>query len=137
MAKWIAKSARALTTQNTIVVPVPLHWSRILSRKYNQAALLSAGVAKYLDLPHQPRALLRNKKTKPLKQMDRTQRFEMLSSAITVHSKFGKDLKNQDILLLDDVMTSGATLAACTEACYAAGAQKVCIVTLARVAKDA
>lgn len=137
MANWIARAAKTITPTDAIVVPVPLHWTRLFSRKYNQSSLLSRHVAKNLGLPHQPRALVRTKRTKPMNKINRSARFELLDSAITYHRKFGTRLAGRNVLLVDDVMTSGATLAACTEACYAAGAHMVCVVTLARVAKDA
>ena len=75
--------------------------------------------------------------TKPLHGHSFVQRFEALDQVIRPNPKRAEDLKGRQVILIDDVMTSGATLAACTQACIDAGAQEVCVATLARVSKDA
>ena len=135
--RWMAQAAKPLASPQTFVVPVPLHWSRLIRRRYNQSALLSQVVAKQLGLAHCPDALRRTTHTKPLDGHSRDARFEALAGAITYHPRRSHILMGANILLVDDVMTSGATLAACTQACYDVGAQSVCAVTLARVVKDA
>jgi len=134
--RWMAHVAKDLVAPHAFVVPVPLHWSRLIRRRYNQSALLSNVVAKQLGLAHCPDALMRTIRTKPLDGHNRDERFATLADAITYHPRRAHILKGADILLVDDVMTSGATLAACTQACYDVGAQSVCVVTLARVTKD-
>jgi predicted amidophosphoribosyltransferase len=81
--------------------------------------------------------LIRFRATQSLDGQSRDARFATLSDAIRPHPKYGADLKARAVVVVDDVMTSGATLAACTEACRAAGAREVDVLTLARVAKDA
>jgi len=135
--RWMAQVAAPLVESDQYVVPVPLHWSRLIRRRYNQAALLSGFVAKQLGLAHCPDALVRSVRTKPLDGHSRDARFAAMADAITLHPRRGQIMRGAKIMLVDDVMTSGATLAACTEACYAAGAQSVCVLTLARVVKDA
>jgi predicted amidophosphoribosyltransferase len=73
----------------------------------------------------------------PLEGISREDRFARLASAISVHPKRGVGLQGRSVLIVDDVMTSGATLAASTEAAFAAGAKEVCICVLARAVKDA
>lgn len=82
-------------------------------------------------------ALVRTKRTAPLEGHNRDQRFEALRDAISANRKRISQIKGRKILLIDDVMTSGATFAAATEACFAAGADDVCVLALARVVKDA
>lgn len=136
LAAWLLSAARPLLTPDTLVVPVPLHRTRLLRRRYNQAALLSAQLARQAGLPHRPDALIRTRRTRKLDGHGKEARFAALQGAIAPHPRHGAAVQGRDILLVDDVMTSGATLAAATEACHAAGARQVCIAALARVVKD-
>ncbi len=134
---WMATAAAPLLQPETVIVPVPLHWTRLLSRRYNQSALLAHWVASTVNRPVCPDALIRKTRTKSLEGHSRDARFAALQGAIAPHPGRLGQIKNRHILLIDDVMTSGATLAACTEALTTAGAGQVCVLLLARVAKDA
>lgn len=135
-ARWMT-SIMPKVPPDTIVVPVPLHWLRFLKRRYNQAALLAKEVAKLAGLDFVPDGLQRISSTKPLDGHSRDARFAAMSNAITPNPKRVGLLEGRPVLIVDDVMTSGATLAAATEACFAADAVHVDVLTLARVAKDA
>lgn len=134
---WLARVAVPLVSADTLVVPVPLHRFRLLRRKFNQAALLAQYMAQAADIMCIPDALIRPKKTAPLEGHTRDARFAALDGAMSAHPKRKATLRDRNILLVDDVMTSGATFAAATQACYEAGAKDVCVLALARVAKDA
>ena len=134
---WMAAVAHDILKPNMLVVPVPLHWTRLLKRRYNQSALLAKSVAKHLDLAWCPDALQRFKRTQALGGMGHTERFAHLRGVMKVHTYRRRRMIGRPVLLIDDVMTSGATLAAATEACYAGGADHVSVLTLARAAKDA
>lgn len=134
---WMANMMRAHVADRTLVMPVPLHWSRLLKRRYNQSALLARSVSKILGLDWCPDALTRPKRTVSLEGLTREARFAMLEDAIQPHPKRGRIMEGRPILLIDDVMTSGATLMACTKTCLAAGSGPVRILTLARVGKEA
>ncbi|EKX58266.1 Competence protein F like protein [Rhodobacter sp. AKP1] len=136
LAGWILRAARPILRPGTLVVPVPLHWTRLLTRRYNQSALLSAELARQAGLDHCPDALVRGRNTRSQEGRSREGRFENMTGAILPHPRRGRLLKGRPVLILDDVMTSGATLAAATEACQAAGATSVSVAVLARVAKD-
>jgi len=136
-AGWMARAATPILLPDMLIAPVPLHWTRMLRRRYNQSALLSAAVAKHTGLAHCPDLLTRQRRTASLHGAGRDERFSMLDSAITVTSGRRHRLVARNILIVDDVMTSGATLAACAEACLTAGAAQVFVLILARVAKDA
>jgi ComF family protein len=136
-AAWLAKSAGPLLSENTLIVPVPLHWTRLLKRRYNQSALLARGISKTTGHQYCPDLLIRKKRTKSLEGMNLGKRFETLANVITFNPRYRTMIGKHRVLLVDDVMTSGATLAACTDTCLAAGAKSVDIVTLARVAKTA
>ncbi|TKZ15977.1 ComF family protein [Shimia litoralis] len=136
-AKWMARAAKPLVRPNMIVVPVPLHWTRLFRRKFNQASMLADSVARELDLAWCPDVLVRPKQMGSMKGLSQKDRFSKMSGAIETHPKRRHKLAARPVLLVDDVMASGATLAAATNACLSARAQEVHILVLARVAKDA
>jgi ComF family protein len=135
-AAWMAKAAQPILQPGMLVVPVPLHWTRLLKRRYNQAALLSRAIARSVGLEHCPDALVRKRSTGNQDGKTRDARFANLVGAFTVPKARESRVRDRDILLVDDVMTSGATFAAATEVLFSAGARSVSVLGLARVAKD-
>ena len=133
---WMRRAAAPLVRDNMLVAPVPLHWTRFLKRRYNQSALLAGALAKALGLGYCPDLLVRPKATGTLEGVGFGQRFHRLHNAISAHPRRALQMRGRPVLIVDDVMTTGATLGAAAEACLASGASEVCIVTLARVAKD-
>jgi len=135
--KWLARSAQPILAPGALIAPVPLHWSRLISRRFNQSALLSLALARETGLPHAVDLMIRHRRTQSLKGLDRTARHATLDGAIRVNPRHIALLQGAAILLVDDVMTSGATFSAATQACYAAGAGDVCVLALARAVRDA
>ena len=133
---WMLKAARPILQPGMLVVPVPLHWLRLFRRRFNQAALLSCALARGAGLDHCPDALTRRRNTGNQDGKTRDARFANLVDAFAVPRSRMAKVEGRDILLVDDVMTSGATFTAATEALVAAGARSVNVLCLARVAKD-
>ena len=134
-AGWMLRAARPLLTPRTLVVPVPSHWWRRWRRRYVQSAVLARALARRGALDWAPMALWRARATAMQDGMGVEARFRNLDGAIRPDPRHGRALAGRDVLLVDDVMTSGATLSAAARAATAAGARQVCVVTLARVAK--
>lgn len=136
-ALWLAWAARPLLADDTLIAPVPLHWLRLLKRRFNQSAALAAALARETDTAHCPDLLIRPRATPNLGGMGRAARFAALEGAIRVHPRRAHRIAGRPVLLVDDVMTSGATLAVAAQACLGAGARDVSVVVLARAGKDA
>nr|WP_093092340.1 ComF family protein [Shimia aestuarii] len=136
-AKWMSAAVRPILRKDMLVAPVPLHWRRMLARRFNQSALLAKALAEDLALECCPDLLVRPHHRQSTEGLGFRERFDSLSGAIEPHPRRRHRVAGRAILLVDDVMTSGATLSAATHACLAARAREVHVMTLARVAKDA
>lgn len=133
-AAWLSRAAVPLVRPGMVVVPVPLHWLRLARRRYNQSALLSAALARLAGLSHCPDALVRHRRTPSQEGRGRDERFSNLAGAITVHPRRRALVEGRPVLVVDDVMTSGATFAAAALALREGGAGDVFVLSLARVA---
>lgn len=133
---WMARAARPFLDDAMLIAPVPLHWSRLLKRRYNQSALLAQALARVTGLAMCPDLLIRPHRTTPQDGKSAARRFSDMTGTIQPHPKRRHRMAARSVLLVDDVMTSGATLTACAEACRRGGARDIFVVTLARVAKD-
>ena len=134
-ATWMVRAAGDMLQPGVLIAPIPLHWLRLFKRRYNQAALLSAGIARLAKLDHCPDLLQRRRNTGTQDGRNRDGRFANMSDALTVHPRRAARIEGRHIVLVDDVMTSGATLAAAAEACLASGAKGISVLVMARVAK--
>lgn len=134
--RWIAERMRPLLPPDTLVLGVPLHWTRLAKRRYNQSVLLAHSVASHLDFEMSADTLKRVRVTQSLDGKGQKERFDELRGAIEVSPKRVDQLSGRSVLVVDDVMTSGATLAACTQACLLSNAREVFVGVLARVAKS-
>lgn len=135
-ARWMARAAKPMLQPEMLVAPIPLHWLRLAKRRYNQSALLSHALARHLRLDHCPDLLVRPRYTGTQDGRGRTGRFANVADAFAPHPRRGKKIRNRHILLVDDVMTVGATFASAADACLAHGAASVRVIALARVARQ-
>lgn len=137
LTTWMAKAGGDLIKEDSVLVPIPAHPLRLMKRRYNQAAILANALSRALQRDTIPDLLSRVRHTTPQENMSRKQRFANMAEAIKP-AKYGPlKLAGRPVILVDDVVTSGATMAAAAEACHALGARRVDILALARVAKDA
>lgn len=134
-ARWLAPRCAGLIRPDTLIAPVPLHPMRLFQRRFNQSALLATALARELARPCCPDLLRRIRATGTQDHRSRDGRFANLQGAIAAHPKRAARITGRHILLVDDVMTSGATLAAAAEACFEAGADHVDVAVMARVAR--
>ncbi len=135
-AGWLLQAAAPILDRAMLVAPVPLYWMRLLKRRYNQAALLSSSMARLAGLDHCPDLLRRSRQTHSQEGRSRDDRFANMQGALSVHPRQAAKLRGRHVLLVDDVMTSGATLASGAQACLAGGAAAVSVLALTRVTKD-
>lgn len=133
LAHYMARAAGPLLREADLLVPVPLHRRRLRARRYNQAALLAGALAVRSGVPALPDALCRIVHTLPLGERGAEERARIMRGAIAVRPRRAAQLSGRRVLLIDDVLTSGATAAACAEALRAAGAASVDVLAAARV----
>jgi len=133
-ARWIHRRARDILTTRTQFVPVPIHRWRLLKRRYNQSALLAQELARLSDAPFRPMALHRHRETPSQDHRSVADRYANIEGSISLGP--AAEVRGAHIALVDDVMTSGATLTTCADVLQQAGAARITILLLARVAKD-
>ncbi len=118
--------------EDFIFVPVPLHPLRLFARGFNQAELIASALAERFAVKISPFALKRNKYTSSLASLGKNERVEALASLIEPNRQFCGQIKGRCAVLIDDVLTTGATAAACAKALREAGASDVRVVTVCR-----
>lgn len=135
---WLVQAGKEFLDLADYIVPVPLHRSRLLRRRYNQAALMAQALCKAegVTASYAPEALLRYKKTETQGTMNFQQRRKNVKNAFIVPPAHRTKLQGRHIVLVDDVYTTGATVKECAKALKKAGAGKVYVLALARVVKD-
>jgi ComF family protein len=133
LATHMARAGRGFIGEAQLIVPVPLHRWRLFRRGFNQAALLARAVGKRVGVMTLPDALRRTRRTPLLGPLSATQRATALHGAFDIRPSRLSALQGKHILLIDDVMTSGATANACAEILLQAGCAGVDVLVAARV----
>lgn len=129
---WLTDAGQELITETTLIIPVPMHWRRMVRRKFNQAALLAKALAHAHQKTYAPLWLQRAKHKRPQEGLNREARFKNVKNNFVVPQQFWPQIKDQTVLLIDDVLTTGATANECAAALKKAGAKKVYVLAMAR-----
>lgn len=134
---WMARVGAELLAEADLVAPVPLHWRRLFTRRYNQAGLLAARVARDAGLKLAPDLLRRRHWTGSQAGLKAKERRRNVRLAFDLHPRWAGEVKGRSVLLVDDVLTTGATVDACVRVLERAGARHIDVLTLARVVRAA
>ena len=134
-AGWMARAGADLLKAEPLLVPVPIHWVRRVKRRYNQSAELARSLAATTGVECLPDALVRTRPTAEQNGLSPDARFTNQSGSIEVKLSAQCLLAGRNVVLIDDVMTSGATLSVAAEALQDAGVSRVSVLTLARAVR--
>lgn len=130
---WLIRTAAAQLAEADLLIPVPLHRTRLFARRYNQAALLALEIGERTSVPVDVLGLARARRTPSQGTRTRAGRERNVRGAFQVTPTLAARIKGKRVLLVDDVLTSGATANACARTLGRAGAEKVDVLTIARV----
>ena len=129
MAKLMVKELNL--APHDMVIAVPMHRRRLKQRGYNQADLLARQIASMVELEYESTILTRTRETEPMYQLNRLQRIQNMWDSIAVQEDYRHKVKNQKVLLVDDIYTTGATAQACIRELEEAGAAGITVATFA------
>jgi len=133
MGRWMARAGEELLAEADVLVPVPLHWRRGWSRRYNQSGALARVLEKQTGVAVAGSALRRIRPTQQQIGLNRSQRASNVQGAFKVAPELAHEIQGRRVVLIDDVLTSGATVDACARALLRARAAHVDVLVFARV----
>ena len=133
MGRWMARAGRELLADADALIPVPLHWRRLWARRFNQSALLAKAVAQESGVKVADTVLKRVKATAQQVGLSQAERAQNVQGAFRVPTECKAEVAGRRLILIDDVLTSGATADACARALLRAGARNVDLLVFARV----
>jgi ComF family protein len=134
-ASWLNRAGAELLTDADLIAPVPLHRFRLLARRYNQAALLAQGLGRQSGVPVLADLLVRRRRTPPQGRLSATARRRNVAGAFRLNPRHLGKIEGRRVLLIDDVITTGATVSACTRVLKRSGATAVDVLALALVVR--
>jgi ComF family protein len=132
-AKWMSRAGDEVLREADALVPVPLHWTRLFQRRFNQSAELVRAISRRSKASVIDDVLMRVRATPPQVGLARDERAKNVHGAFSIEKAARSKVKGKRIVLVDDVLTTGATANACARVLLRAGAAKVDVLTLARV----
>jgi ComF family protein len=136
LARWMARAGADLLEGCDLIVPVPLHWMRLFTRRFNQSALLAHGLGRLSGKPVAPDLMSRTRRTQSQGHLHRSERMGNVKGAFAVRPGQLSRIQGKSLLLIDDVLTSGATAAECARVLLKAGAEHVDVLSVARAVLD-
>ena len=136
MANWMATSGADLLTGADLIVPIPLHYYRLVQRGYNQAGWLATAIGRQAGIEVAHTALKRKRATQSQAGLSARARSRNVSGAFAVGNRSRKRISGRTLVLVDDVMTTGATLRAACRALLKGGAAHIHVLVLARVVRE-
>jgi ComF family protein len=134
-AKWMHRAGVELINQCDLICPVPLHHKRLIRRRFNQSALLAKEIGALADKPVIHDLLVRRKSTRSQGGLSAKARLRNVRGVFEVSTAKHSMLKDASVLLIDDVLTTGATVNACSRALLVGGAARVDVLTFSRVVR--
>jgi len=133
MGRWMARAGRELLADADALLPVPLHWRRLWARRFNQSAALAGTISEMCGVPVMHDVLKRVRATPQQVGLSRTERADNVQGAFRVPAEEKANVAGRRLVLIDDVLTSGATADTCARALLRAGAAHVDVLVFARV----
>src|SRR5580692_3098801 len=133
MGRWMARAGRELLDGADMLIPVPLHWRRAWHRRYNQSGALARAIERQSGVKARGDVLARVRATEQQVGLSRPQRASNVQGAFKVSADRRSEVQSRRVVLIDDVLTSGATVDACARALLRAKAAQVDVLVFARV----
>lgn len=134
LAQWMRRAGAELLAEADLLVPVPLHWTRLFARRYNQAAVLALALAKSGGLAVSADCLIRRRRTPSQGRKNASARRRNVAGAFVLRR--AGEVRGKRVVLVDDVLTTGATVEECARVLKRAGAAKVDVLALARAVRS-
>ncbi|MBI5119476.1 MAG: ComF family protein [Rhodospirillales bacterium] len=136
LARWMHRAGADLLEGCDLIVPVPLHWMRLFTRRFNQSALLAHALGRLAFKPVAPDLMTRTRRTASQGHLHRSERYDNVKGAFAVRPRQLTAITGKSVVLVDDVLTSGATASECASVLLKAGAARVDVLSVARAVLD-